>query len=198
MQILKVAEPTALSEFVEGLKAGKLVIFPTDTVYGLGCTLSAPETIKKIFELKGRKPDKPFPLLVADLKTALRMAHFSESAKKMAEKFWPGPVTLILKSRRPLPKACRGRPLSPLVSKKGTVGLRIPDHPFLRMALKKIRRPIIGTSANLTGEKPAGEISGISESLKLNVDLVIDGGKTSGKPSTIYDCTGPKPVVIRP
>ena len=185
---MKLDEPTALTGFVEDLKAGKVVIFPTDTVYGLGCILSAPETIKKIFELKGRKPDKPFPLLVADLKTALRLAHFSESAKKMAEKFWPGPVTLILKSRRPL---------SLLASKNGTVGLRIPDHPFLRTALKKVGQPIIGTSANRAGERPAGEISGISDRLKLNVDLVIDGGKTSGKPSAIYDCTGPKPILLR-
>ncbi len=188
VQLIRVTDPKSLTAFISALRSGKTVIFPTDTVYGLGCLLTWEAAIKKIVRIKGRKPGKPFPLLVSDLALAEKIAYFTKKIRMVAKDFWPGPVTMVLKAKTSL---------SPLVSQEGKVALRIPDSPFLRKAIKRIGTPLIGTSANLSGEKPAARVSEIRPKLLEQVDLVIDGGETSGKPSTIYDFTGNHPILIR-
>ena len=187
MSILKATSRNAVKKLSEAFKSGKVAIFPTDTVYGLGCILEE-KAVKKIFKLKNRRPDKPLPLLVAAFDEALSLAHFSPAAKTAAAKFWPGATTLVLFAKKRLP---------PWVCREGKVALRIPDHPFLRKAIRRTGQPIIGTSANLSGEKPAGCISKISEKILTGADLVIDGGEIPGKASVVCDFTGAEPKIIR-
>ncbi len=188
MPILKTTNRTAAEKLAQAFRDEKVVIFPTDTVYGLGCILEE-GALRKIFKIKKRQPDKPLPLLVADFDEAFSLAYFSPIARKAAAKFWPGSTTLVLTAKKDLP---------PWVCRNGTVALRIPNHPFLRGAIRRVGQAIAGTSANLSGDEPAGCLSQISEKLLTEVDLVIDGGEIPGKASAVYDFTGAKPVVIRP
>ena len=184
---MKATSRDAGEKLAQAFLAGKVAIFPTDTVYGLGCILEE-KAVRKIFKIKNRRSDKPLPLLVADIDEALSLAHFSPAALEAATKFWPGATTLVLNAKKDLPsRVCR----------KGMVALRIPDYPFLREVIRRVGQAIIGTSANLSGEEPAGCVSKISKRVLTKVDLVVDGGKVSGKPSTVYDLTGAEPVIIR-
>ena len=188
MEVLKITDKNSPERLASALRAGKIAVFPTDTVYGLGC-LPVAGVAERIFEIKSRSLDKPLPLLIADLEEAISLAHFSPAAKDAAAKFWPGPVTLILKSRKVLPS---------FVCREGKVALRIPAHSFLREVIRKVGQAISGTSANLSGEKPPGRLSEIPEIMLAKVDVIIDGGEVSGKASSVYDLTGPNPILIRP
>ncbi|MCX5641973.1 MAG: L-threonylcarbamoyladenylate synthase [Candidatus Omnitrophica bacterium] len=187
MPTLKVTNRDAAEKLAQTFRAGKVAIFPTDTVYGLGCILEE-KALRKIFKIKNRPPDKPLPLLIADLDEALSLAYFSPAAREAATKFWPGATTLVLNSRKELPS---------WVYRNGKVALRIPNHPFLREVIRRLGQNIVGTSANLSGEEPAGSVAEISAKILAEVDLVIDGGDIPGKASVVYDYTGPKPVIIR-
>jgi L-threonylcarbamoyladenylate synthase len=184
---LKATSQGAAEKLARAFLSGKVAIFPTDTVYGLGCILDE-KAVRKIFKIKNRRPDKPLPLLIADLNEALSLAHFSPTAREAAANFWPGATTLVLNARKKLP---------PGVCQKGKVALRIPNHPFLREAIRRTGQAIVGTSANFSGEEPAGRISGISKKIVSEVDLVVNGGKIPGKASVVYDFTGPEPTIIR-
>ena len=188
MPTLKTTSRDAAEKLAQVLRSGKVAIFPTDTVYGLGCILEE-KAVKKIFKLKNRRPDKPLPLLVADFDEALSLAHFSPTSRDAAGRFWPGATTLVLRAKKELPS---------WVCRNGKIALRIPNHPFLRTAIRKTGQAVIGTSANRSGEEPAGCIAEISKKILTGVDLIIDGGEVPGKSSVIYDFTGDKPIVIRP
>jgi len=187
-RIIRQTDPGAAEETADFLARGSVVIFPTDTVYGIGCVVSFKKAVGRIFAIKQRPRGKPLPILLADASEIAGLAFLSPAAKKAASEFWPGPITLILKARPGLPAT---------VCRNGRAALRIPDHDFLRNVIRLAGQPITGTSANLSGEEPAAEISQIPEQLRQKVDLVVDGGKSAGKPSVIYDCTGPEPVKIR-
>ena len=187
MPTLKTTSRNSVKKLAEAFQAGKVAVFPTDTVYGLGC-IPEEKAAKKIFKLKERRSDQPLPLLVADFEQALSLAHFSPAARKAAGRFWPGATTLVLTAEKELP---------PWVCQKGKVALRIPNHPFLRKVIRRTGQAIIGTSANLSGEKPAGCISKISEKILTGADLVIDGGEIPGKASVVCDFTGAEPKIIR-
>ncbi|MFH2068612.1 MAG: L-threonylcarbamoyladenylate synthase [Candidatus Omnitrophota bacterium] len=187
MPTLKTTNRAAAEKLAQAFRDKKVAIFPTDTVYGLGCILEE-EVLRKIFKIKNRQPGKPLPILVADLDEALSLAYFSPTAREAAAEFWPGATTLVLNAKKELP---------PWVCRNGTVALRIPNHPFLREVIRRVGQAIAGTSANLSGEEPAGCISRISEKLLTEVDLVVDGGEIPGKASVVYDFTGAQPVIIR-
>ena len=187
MLTLKATSRDAAEKLAQAFLSGKVVIFPTDTVYGLGCILEE-GALRKIFKIKNRRPDKPLPLLIADLEEALSLARFSPTAREAAVEFWPGATTLVLNA---------GRELPPWVCREGKVALRIPNHPFLREVIRRVGQPIVGTSANLSGEEPVDRISKISKKILAETDLVIDGGKIPGKASVVYDFTGPEPTIIR-
>ena len=187
MPTLKATSRDAAEKLAQAFLSGKVAIFPTDTVYGLGCILEE-KAVRKIFEIKNRRPDKPLPLLIADLDEALSLAYFSPAAREAATKFWPGATTLVLNARKELPL---------WVCRKGKIALRIPNHPFLREVIRRVGQAIVGTSANLSGEEPVGRISKISKKLLPEVDLVIDDGEIPGKASVVYDFTGIQPVLIR-
>ena len=187
MLTLKTTNRDTAEKLAQAFLSGKVALFPTDTVYGLGCILEE-KAVRKIFKIKNRRPDKPLPLLIADFAEALSLAHFSPTAREAAAKFWPGATTLILNAKKELP---------PWVCREGKIALRIPNHPFLREVIRRTEQVIVGTSANISGEEPTGCISKISEKILTEVDLVIDGDEIPGKASVVYDLTGPEPTIIR-
>lgn len=188
MRVLKATAKNIL-ETSQMVKKGGLVIFPTDTVYGLGCDPFNVEAVKRIFAVKGERK-KPLPVLASDIDSVIKIVHLHENAFKVAMKFWPGPLTLILSKKSTLPDV--------VTCKLDTVGVRIPQ---LDIAIQLIRLSgglLVGTSANKTGEKPARNVSEITEKLGKEVDIILDGGPTLfGKPSTIVDLTVKKPKILR-
>ena len=186
-----------LKTAVDYIIEGKLLAFPTDSVYGLGGDPLNLEVIEKLYKIKFREREKGFLLLVADLEEALKIAEFNDMAKKLAEKFWPGQLTLILKRKTP-----NIIPLE-VSAHKETIGLRVPQNEIINSILNLLKEKgyfggIIGTSANYSNEPPS--VSGIEVSKKFlsNIDLIIDAGTSKSQISTtIVDCTDIKPMILR-
>lgn len=159
------------------LERGGIIIFPTDTVYGIGCDPFNEKTVEKIFKIKSRDKTKSLPVLVYSMDIASTIVEFDINSEKLAKKFWPGPLTLILKLKdKKLKKSlCLGK----------KIALRVPDNNCTLNLLKRCRF-LIGTSANISGQKPFTNSSKCYENFK-NVDLFLDGGNLSGTPSTIIE-----------
>ncbi len=192
---LRLAEtPAALvrTAFVEAATAGELLVFPTDTVYGLAARADREASVQRIFAAKGRSAELALPVLVASLAQAQqRAAQWSPAAQALAEAGWPGPLTLVV-------PAAEG--LAPGVTAGlGTVGLRVPDYPPLRDWLAACDFPLAVTSANLSGEPPATDPAALAAALLQHVALVLDGGPApGGTASTVVDATSSPPRVLRP
>lgn len=161
------------------LKAGGVIAFPTETVFGIGALLSKPKAIKKLFKIKNRPRSKPFQILIAGMKQAEELGKFNEPAQKLAKKYWPGPLTLVVYKKKTVSKLVTG----------GTakVGLRIPDHKTILSLLKKTG-PMVATSANQAGEAPAVSAQKVKEMLP-EVDYILVGKVNSGRASKVIDAT---------
>ncbi len=175
------------------LRDGRLVAFPTETVYGLGADASNGKAVAGIFAAKGRPRFNPLIVHVRDRAEAERHATFSNAARALAEKFWPGALTLVL-PRRP------GTPLSELVSAGlDTVALRVPAHPVAAALLREAGIPIAAPSANLSGRITATTAVHVAAGLIRSIDLILDGGATPlGLESTVVGFDGDRPVLLRP
>jgi L-threonylcarbamoyladenylate synthase len=186
------ATPDAISEAAALLQSGALVAFPTETVYGLGADATNGEAVASIFEAKGRPHFNPLIVHVADITVAHRLAYIPDGAQRIAEAFWPGPVTLVLKRR-----ADSG--LSDLVSAGlDTVALRMPDHPIARSLLVASGRPLAAPSANRSGHVSPTQAQHVAEDLGDKVAMVLDGGPTAhGIESTIIDASSERHVMLR-
>ena len=186
------ATPDAISEAAALLRSGALVAFPTETVYGLGADATNGEAVASIFEAKGRPHFNPLIVHVADITVAHRLAYIPDGAQRIAEAFWPGPVTLVLKRR-----ADSG--LSDLVSAGlDTVALRMPDHPIARSLLVAAGRPLAAPSANRSGHVSPTQAQHVAEDLGDKVAMVLDGGPTAhGIESTIIDASSERHVMLR-
>lgn len=174
------------------MRSGGIVIMPTDTVYGILGDATNPETIKKIFSIKNRPEEKAFPVFVKDIAAARRYAYVSDFKARFLERVWPGPVTVVFQHKEKLPKNLTGG--------KDTIGLRITDHTFLRDLLERFKTPLAQTSANISSRPPAKnmkEINAYFRDAKIRPDLVIDGGNSEGKQSTVIDFTGSEPIILR-
>lgn len=174
---------------VEVLNAGGLVAFPTDTVYGLAALAFEPVCIERIFEAKGRDTTKAIPILVGTLEQLSQVAlMLTPAADKLAQRFWPGALTLVVPRHTSLPDV-----LSPIP----TVGVRMPAHPY---ALELLRRagPLAVTSANLSGQDNPRTAQDVLAQLDGRIALVVDGGAApGGVPSTVVDCTGEQARILR-
>ena len=174
------------------LRAGGLVAFPTETVYGLGADASNPAAVRKIYEAKGRPADHPVIVHVAD---AVQVANWArqipEAAQKLAKKFWPGPLTLILK---------RARKVSDIVTGgQDTVALRVPSHPVAQQLLRRFGGGIAAPSANRFGRVSATTAEHVRQEFGDAVECVLDGGEADvGIESTIVDLSGAAPRLLRP
>ncbi|MGH2689867.1 MAG: L-threonylcarbamoyladenylate synthase [Actinomycetota bacterium] len=168
-----------LEEAVRALRRGGLVVIPTDTVYGLAAPAGDADAARRIFALKGRDEGKPLQILIPDARSMSELARPSRSAVLLAERFWPGPLTLVVPAKA-----------------GGTVGLRVPGHP-LALELLAATGPVSATSANRSGEPTPADIGSIRTHFGAAVDVYVDGGHVDGLPSTVVDVTGPGVVVLR-
>jgi L-threonylcarbamoyladenylate synthase len=176
----------------EVLRAGGLVAFPTETVYGLGADASSAKAVSRLYAVKRRPSDHPVIVHFASAAQAFRWAsRVPESAKKLAAKFWPGPLTLILK-RSSLAKDF-------VTGGQDTAGLRVPAHPVAQKLLKEFGGAIAAPSANRFGLVSPTTATHVREDLGKDVDVVLEGGPSEvGIESTILDLSGPAPVLLRP
>lgn len=173
------------------IRQGGLVVFPTETVYGLGANALNEEAVKGIFMAKGRPQDNPLIIHVADMDISNFVKEVPEKAKKMMERFWPGPLTIIMKKSSIIPN----------ITSAGldSVGIRMPANVLARELIKESGVPIAAPSANISGKPSPTEIEGCIEDLKGKVDFIIGGEKCDvGLESTIVDCTVEPPCVLRP
>jgi len=176
---------------------GKIIAFPTNSVYGLGGDPFNPEVIKRLLDIKFRDHDKGFLLLLSDQEEASKIAVFNKVAEKLVKKFWPGQLTLILKRKVPniIPMEISGF--------RDTIGIRIPENEVILGILKNLKSKgkfggIIGTSANYSGEKPSISGAEVAKSFLGNIDLILDSGKSRSKiPTTIVDCSEEKVKILR-
>lgn len=177
---------------IERLRAGEIVALPTDTVYGIAADLALPDAIERLFAAKRRPPDRAVAVLLADTGQATALGELGPAARALAERFWPGGLTLVLRVRAGvrLPRV--------LAAGSPTIGVRVPDHPCPR-ALAAALGPLPTTSANLSGRPDARDAAEVAARLGDAVALVIDGGPIRGGPaSTVVDCTGDVPLIRRP
>jgi L-threonylcarbamoyladenylate synthase len=184
----------ALKEAVSVLEAGGTIIYPTDTLYGLGCNALDEKAVAKIFEIKERHLSKPLIVIIRNLKWAYELAEVNKKNKEILSKIWPGKVTAVLLKKEIVPDV--------VTSGQKTVGLRVPDYLLTDELLKLFGYPIISTSANISGEEPTNDINKIIESFSKKIvrqpDLVLDAGiLPKASPSSILDLTGPKPKISR-
>lgn len=186
---LSSSHPNAIQKAAEILSNGGLVAFPTDTVYGLGALVSLPIGIAQLYEAKARSANKAIAVLLGDMSQLSQITpELSPPAQRLAERFWPGALTLVVPRHPQLPDN-----LSPMP----TVGVRIPDHQFAR-SLMIVTGPLATSSANISGENNTVTAQQVMEQLDGRIDLVLDGGPiTSGVPSTVVDCTQRPPVILR-
>lgn len=177
----------------EILKNGGVVIYPTDTLYGLGANALDENAVLKIYKIKKRERNKPLPIIAKNLKMIKRIACVDSRVEKILNKIWPGPITVVLRKKDVLSYALTGN--------EETVAIRIPDNEFISALMNKIDFPIIATSANISGEKnllDSDEIISKFKSGKLEPDLFINAGKVENpKPSTIIDLTTGIPKILR-
>jgi len=189
MIILKHTQPAAIHQAIEHVRAGGLIAFPTDTVYGLGCGLFNTQGILRLYEIKGRDSAKAIAVLLADMDQIDKVTtELSRGAVRLAESCWPGALTLVVPKNPAIPMELSTLP---------TVGVRMPDHSFAR-ALLRACGPMAVTSANLSGQASAVTAEEVNTQLGGHVPLLIDGGRCAGgTSSTVVDCTGPEPIVLR-
>lgn len=188
-RILKSTTEYCLDKALEILESGGIVAFPTDTVYGIGTSAFNKEAVLGLFEAKGRSRMQAVPVLISSMAQIDTVTTgLSDLARSLAEKYWPGPITLVLSKNTNLAEA---------VSPSDTVGVRMPKHEFAKSLLDAVGLLAV-TSANITGHKSLSGADEVFQAMKGKIELVIDGGKTPGQvPSTVVDCTGMKPVIIR-
>ena len=182
--------PRLLNQAVQLLRDGGVVAFPTDTVYGVGVDPSQPEAVRKLYRIKGRPEDKPIAILVGSIEDVARVAQTpSRTFSRLADRFWPGGLTLIVETRELPPEITAGG---------STVGVRMPDHPLTLELLRGFGGPIATTSANRSGENPATSAEEVGAQLGDHVNLIVDGGDTITKvASTVLDLSVSPPKILR-
>jgi L-threonylcarbamoyladenylate synthase len=184
------SHPAAIEQAAFLLQQGQLVCFPTDTVYGIGAAASSDDAIRRLYAVKGRSPDKPLPLLISETAEASWYAEVTPIAKSLMARFWPGPLTIVMRKVDGL----RSRALAG----QNTVALRVPDNDVPRDLVRLLGEPLTGSSANRSGARPPVSAAEVAFSLGEMVSLVIDGGRSPGSvESTVVDVTGPAPAIVR-
>jgi len=191
--LISAAAPRAINRAAELVKAGRLVAFPTETVYGLGGDATNERAVAEIFAAKGRPRFNPLIVHVRGLAEAERLAVFDDHARRVASRFWPGPLSLVLPRR--------GDSGLSLLASAGldTVAVRAPAHEVAQALLRETGRPIAAPSANRSGRISPTEATHVFEEIGDRIDLILDGGRTPvGLESTVLDLSDETPVLLRP
>ncbi len=188
-RVLQASDPGMLRTALDILRRGGLVAFPTDTVYGVGAMAFDAAAVERIYAAKGRDVTKALPILLADQDGLSDVAEeIGPDARRLAETFWPGPLTIVVRKRDVVPEA---------VSRGVTIGVRVPAHP-VTLELLNASGPLAATSANLSGAPDSMTADEVVAALGDRIDLIVDGGRApGGKPSTVVDCTVSPPSLER-
>lgn len=196
MKIFKISPKNFKKEveiLAKAIKEGKVVVCPTDTVYGLLADARDEKAVRKLFKIKKRPEGKPTPIFVKDMKMAKQFAGISEGQEKFLKKVWPGKITVVLKRKNRLPKILFGN--------KRTIGLRIPNYKLVNILLERLNFPLTGTSANISGEPPSTKIKEVIvqfRNQRNQPDLILDRGDLKPSlPSTVIDLTSKTPKILR-
>jgi L-threonylcarbamoyladenylate synthase len=190
-QILPTTDTQAFAHAVRLLRAGKVIAFPTDTVYGVGASGFNERAIEQLFVAKNRERDKAIPYLLNDARDLELVAReIPQAARLLAAKFWPGALTLIVPASARVPKI--------LIAGGENVAVRVPNHPTTRALIDSLRAPLAATSANISGATDSATARQVFEQLNGRIPLILDGGATRGNvPSTVIDVTCDPPRVLR-
>jgi len=183
--------PAALAHAADILLRGGLVVFPTDTLYGLAADPRNADAVSGVYRAKGRPPAQPLPLVAADIRQVEAAAlGLSPLTRRLAARFWPGPLTLIVDAAPSIVAAVHDG--------VGTVAVRVPDHAVARGLAARVGFPIVSTSANLSGAPAVATADDAVQAMGDRVDLVLDGGPTTGgEPSTVVDARTDVPRLLR-
>jgi L-threonylcarbamoyladenylate synthase len=181
----------ALADIASLLARDGVMAYPTETFYGLGAAAFSAKAVSRVFKLKGRDPGKPLSVIASDLDMVGEIAGaLPPLFWTLAEEFWPGPLTLVLKASPALPDFLTGP--------GGSIAVRIPPLPWLRKLAYDISQPLTATSANLSGEPENSDPAGVVAAFGGKIELIVDGGTTpGGAPSTLLDLTSPEPRILR-
>ena len=174
---MKILKQNELDEAAKLLKEGKVIAFPTETVYGLGVVYDDQKAYDSLCQVKRRPPEKPFTLMLADIKEVEKYADLNKQAKALVKAFMPGQFTLITKAKEGLPAWC--------VSNTGNVGIRIADYDLIRDLIRKTGKPLLVPSANRSGEQPATTTYDVVKIFGEELAAVVEGESISNIPSTI-------------
>lgn len=171
-----------MSEFdraAEAIDAGDLVVYPTETVYGLGAAALEEDAVERVFEVKGRDRSKPLSFAVPSVPSALQYVRATERERRFMATFLPGPVTVLCRRREAVPDE--------LTAGRDRVGVRVPDHPLALRLCEKADTPITATSANVSGRPSVRELADLDPEIREAAAVVLDGGETDGSESTVVD-----------
>jgi len=186
---LKKMEGGEIDSIVNFLNQGKVIVYPTDTIYGLGCLAANKKAIKKIYKIKMREKGRPMLVLVGSLGMAKKYGRINRAQEKYLKKIWPGPVSVILESRDRLPRELSGG--------LKTQAMRLPKNDFLLKIIRKLGVPIVSTSLNLSGQPPVESVKGVEKIFKKEKpDLIVDAGRQKAKPSRLIDLRDIKNIEI--
>jgi L-threonylcarbamoyladenylate synthase len=184
------ADPSMLAAAIAALRAGELVIYPTETFYGIAADPESPDALEKIFALKGREVGKPIALIAADTASAFGLAReIPPMAHRLAAAFWPGPLTIVLPARAGLHEAVVG---------PSGVGVRVSSHLIARALAAGLGRPITATSANRSGQAPIADPATVRDVLGTDIEVILEDGVLSGgAPSTVIEIVGRAYRIVR-
>lgn len=188
-EVLPMSHPETMGIAMEELKKGSVIAVPTDTVYGIACLLESESAIHEIYRIKERDTTKAIPLLIGEYEQIICTTDgISESAQKLAKRFWPGPLTLVIPKRLELPDVLTPYP---------TVGVRMPAHTWLCQLIRRVG-VLAATSANISGGENPRTARDVLLQLDGRIPLIIDGGTCEGGiPSTVVDCSGKEITILR-
>jgi len=182
----------AITEAAEILRRGGLVAFPTETVYGLGADALNAEAVQKVFDAKGRPPDNPLIVHIADRRQLIDLADdIPQKGQRLAKEFWPGPLTLVVRKTFLVPDI--------VTAGLNTVAIRMPDHPVALALIEEVNSGLVGPSANISGRTSPTTAQHVLEDLNGRIDMILNAGATEiGIESTVIDVTVDPPVILRP
>lgn len=182
-------EKRKIRQVAEELLKGAVIAYPTDTVYGIGCSIFHKGAIQRVYDIKGRERNRLLSIICSDLKDISNYAQVSNYAYKTMKRLLPGPYTFILQATRLVPKI--------MLTKRKTVGIRIPDNPICLALVKELGHPIITASVAKSDQELYSDPQEIHDRLKGRVELVLDGGRIVAEHSTVVDLTGEVPQMVR-
>lgn len=178
-----------ISQVVETLRQGGVIIYPTDTTYGIGCDIFNRKGVKKIFQIKQRDSRKPFSFICSDLAEISNYAQVSNFAFKIMKRHLPGPYTFVLEATKIVPDS--------LSTKQKTVGVRIPENKICQEIVKELGHPLVTTSANISGDETPQDPRKIDDVMGRMVNLIVDGGISLGEPSSVISLVDDQIEVLR-